>query len=388
MTFIKKTYLKNNISWGKKLIRFAIVNSRPIIKNIYKTNYSKNVLISYITSPFKRNKIRHSHSNHQEVLDIADTFSSLKYNVDVCDYTLQRPINYNKYDIIFGFGDPFDTSFYHENRALKILFYTGAHAIYQNNAELERILKIRKRKGVFILPRRVIRYAWSASTVLSDYIISIGNAWTVSTLKQNYKGTIFPINVSAFNFFPQEELQRDWNLAKNNYLWIGSSGLVHKGLDLCIESLSNSKFNLHICGPMEDDFSEMYYKELYSSNNIFYHGFVDISSDKFKSIIKDCGFILYPSCSEGQSGSVITAMFTGLIPIVSRQTGVSCEKFGFYIDTLDVKTIYNICNYVSSLSFEDYQRKSLMSYEYCKRNHTKNIFKKNFLKIILNILNL
>lgn len=45
-----------------------------------------------------------------------------------------------------------------------------------------------------------------------------------------------------------------------------------------------------------------------------------------------CGFIVFPSCAEGMSGSVINGMTQGLIPICSPEAGVDLEDFGYTLE--------------------------------------------------------
>ncbi len=43
-------------------------------------------------------------------------------------------------------------------------------------------------------------------------------------------------------------------------------------------------------------------------------------------------FSIFPSCSEGQSGSVLTTMSLGLIPIVTKEVGIDVFDKGFLIN--------------------------------------------------------
>lgn len=355
--------------------------------NVFHTFFNKNVLIFYINDPFKNNKCCFSHSNFLEAKKIAEVFKQFNYNVDVYHWFYNGNIDYTKYDVIFGFGNSFEKSFYTKYNGLRIYYATGAHSYYQNNAEMKRVKSLKERRGILLTPRRAVPYTWSASTVLSNAIISLGNEWTASTYKEFFDGTIYNVNVSAFNFYPPTSLDRNWEFAKKNFLWMGSGGLVHKGLDLCLDVFKDlPDLNLHICGPKEEDFFKLYHKELQETPNIYYHGFVDISSENFKNIVKKCGFLIYPSCSEGQAGSVITSMFTGLLPIITKQTGVDIGQYGFLIEDESIDKIRKIIKEVSKLEDETLINKSKMAYEYCAANHTIEIFKNKMTLILEEIL--
>jgi len=118
----------------------------PLI-NIYKTDFKKNVLICYITKPFRK-KINYSHTNLNEAIIISKIFSELNFNVDVVDYDFNGFINFEKYDVVFGFGDSFTKSFYNRNKKIITIFYaTGMHFLIQNYNSLKRIEEVFRKKN-------------------------------------------------------------------------------------------------------------------------------------------------------------------------------------------------------------------------------------------------
>jgi hypothetical protein len=90
----------------------------------------------------------------------------------------------------------------------------------------------------------------------------------------------------------------------------------------------NTSISLVVCSQFqaEQDFCTVYKKDLFHSPNILPVGVVDITSDLFKKISQVCSYTVLPSCSEGMSGSVLTAMSAGLIPIVSRECGFEDDE--------------------------------------------------------------
>jgi len=111
-----------------KLFRSIIKKfRRRQISNYLKTHYKKNALISYITHPFNCG-INLTHTNYAEVLEIAKVFHELSYNVDIVDYDYEGNLDYDKYSVIFGFGEPLVNSFYHRNHKILTIYYgTGMH---------------------------------------------------------------------------------------------------------------------------------------------------------------------------------------------------------------------------------------------------------------------
>jgi len=358
---------------------------RPI-NNLYKTTFNKKVLISYITAPFRK-KIS-SHTNSIEVAIIAEVFHELGYQVYIVNYNKSYEFNSkNKFDVVFGFGVPFKNSFFYKGskEVKRISYATGAHNSYQNNAEIERIRYLHKRKGLYLSPKRVVDQAWSIYSNLSNLVIVIGNdSFTVKTFQQNLDSPIRAINLPLHDR-GGGIVNRDYSEAKKHFLWFGSGGLVHKGLDLCIDVFSKlDDYHLHICGPKEDVFFDLYEKEL-QFNNIHYHGFVDLKSDSFKSIVTMCAFTLFPSCSEGMSGSLLTTMSAGLLPLATKETGVDrIDDFGFEVQgTLESieESIYKAVN-MDDLILAN---KSKQVSEYMAITFTEKNFKKQLMTAIQSI---
>lgn len=140
--------------------------------------------------------------------------------------------------------------------------------------------------------------------------------------------------VSIINRLSQQVLypwleDKDFDNCRKNFLWFGSGGLVHKGLDLVLEGfVQKPDFHLTICRPIsqEEDFVKAFYKELYQKSNAHTIRWIDVSSQKFRNILNSCVGIVYPSCSEGGGGSVINCMHAGLIPIVSYEASVEVQE--------------------------------------------------------------
>ncbi|KIM04247.1 MAG: hypothetical protein KN64_08645 [Sulfurovum sp. AS07-7] len=354
------------------------------LKNIYKTCFDKNLLISYTVLPFLTNK--NSHTNVQESRIIANIFKELEFNIDIIHYTNKKEIDYKKYDVIFGFGEPFENSFVQKD--LKRIYYaTGAHVCHQNYAEIKRVEKVNNKYNANILPKRLVPWNWSLSTSLSDSLIVIGNYWTKSTYEKYTTKPIYLLNATALINENSQNIVRDIKKTKKNFLWFGSSGLVHKGLDLCLEYFSeHSELILHICGPMEDDFKKVFGK-YFEKENIFYYGFTNVNSQKFIDIVSQCSFGILPTCSEGQATALLTSMGAGLIPIATKQSGIDIEKLGFLLNDLDLDSIDKIVQKIMTLENLEIETNSKKLIKYIKNNHSLVSFGENLKVLAYKVLN-
>jgi glycosyltransferase involved in cell wall biosynthesis len=386
--FIKK-FIPSDL-WD--IFRFVHKKFKKTIKNYFNTNFRENVLISYITYPFK-NGVNLGHTNNAEVFEIAKVFKELGYNIDIVDYDYESNLDYDKYSIIFGFGEPLEKSFYNKNHKILTIFYgTGMYDIHNNHATLKRIEEVYKKKGKLLLESgRIIDKAWSAQTSLVDSIITLGNDEVVNSYKQYFSREIYNIPVSYYKIFDSEQILKNKSFidAKNHFLWFGSSGLIHKGLDLLLEVFKElPDLHLHICGPINNEprFKAVYYEELYNTKNIHTYGFINIQSKSFKDIIDKCAFVIFPSCSEGEPSSVINVMVYGLIPIVTNTAGIRIKDFGIEIKELTNTSVKESIIKAVNLSKDEIEKRSMKCANDTINNHSIEKYSHELKKALIEIL--
>lgn len=364
-------FLKSIYSWAK--------SSRKIC-NVFNSNHKKVVLISYTVFPFLRRTA--THTNYQESIAIAQIFDELGYIVDVIHYSNGRCVDYSKYDVIFGFGEPFENCFNSPYKNKRIYYATGAQVCFQNHAEIKRVQAVNAKYAACATPKRIVPWMWSRSTTMSDALVVIGNEWTKSTYAAFTQTPIISVNATAFINEKTANIERDIKKSRTNYLWFGSAGLIHKGLDLCLEYFAkHPEFHLHICGPEDEEFFRIFKREL-NQPNIHFYGFVDVQSDLFVEIVSQCSFAVLPTCSEGQATALLTAMGSGLIPVSTIYSGIDIQEYGYLISNLNVDGIAEAVNVTANLTAEEIANKSKKSQEIIQQNHTLGIFK-NRLKHVM-----
>lgn len=338
----------------KKLLKKFIPNllkrmiskylNNQIITNFYKTNYTRRALLSYITSPFKKDSL--SHTNYFEAQSWAKILHELGYIVDVIHYENSKKIDLSKYDLICGFGDVFQHYFENiKNTKTKTIYYaTGMHVCHQNHATLTRIKDVYEKKQIWLgKSARFVEKTWTHQTSLVDGIIALGNEVCADSYRKYFDGHVYALPATFYKTFDAEIIiNQRTDESKKHYLWFGSSGLIHKGLDLCLEYfVNNQDVYLHVCGPIENEpeFVATYKKELFETPNIKTYGFVDIQSKEFEYILINCSFSIFPSCSEGGAVSVLTTIGNGgLIPIITKETTINTGH-EIWIDGLNYENI-------------------------------------------------
>lgn len=386
--------LQNIIYVFRKEIKSAgKIIFRPPIINYFRTSYKHNALVSYITDPFI-NEINLRHTNTFESMEIGKALNEAGFNVDITDYDYSGRIDYSKYDLIIGFGEPLINSFYKRNKKIITVYYgTGMHVHTQNVNTLNRVKEVFEKKGVWLPGSgRIVEKSWSIQTTLVDAMILLGNDEVTKTYSPNFQGRTYNIPASFFNVTNPNKIivDKDFNKAKDHFLWFGSSGLIHKGLDLLLDVFSKREnIHLHICGPLEGEpeFIQTYYTELFRKQNIHYHGFVSMNSEIFKELLKKCAFVVLPSCSEGGGASVLNVCGNGgLLPLLSREASIDTDDFGFVFEKINNESILAIIDRVLLLQENEIKTLSLKCLDVISKKHSQTNYTKELRKCLTEII--
>jgi glycosyltransferase involved in cell wall biosynthesis len=347
------------------------------------------VLISHILEALlvkPGQSVPHSHTRYWEATQIVKTFVDLGYSVDAIHYTNRAFLPRKNYAFFVDARFNFDRIAPLLNRGcVKILHGETAHILFHNAAEAKRLLALYQRRGVTLPARRWERVNKAAE--YADCITIFGNAFTLSTYRCTDR-PIYPLPISTTVLLPWPET-KDFDACRKRFLWFGSGGMVHKGLDLVLEAFAGMPdYQLTVCGPVqkEKDFEEAFYTELYATPNIRTIGWVDTQSAAFREITTDCIGLVYPSCSEGQSGAVVECLHAGLIPIISFESGVDTHDFGVILKTCTVDEIRDAVRMVASLPAQKLQGMARTAWEFARANHTCERFAAEYRKAITHMM--
>ena len=375
----------------EKIIYLVNLWRKRPVRNYFNKNYNKKVLISYITHPFRKQSF--SHTNYYEAIALAKAMDDLGYIVDIIEYTTTKINNIQDYDLILGFGDIFQFYFENSNKDIKTIYYgTGMHVCHQNTATLKRLKDVYHKKGRWVTESvRYVNKTWSYQTTLVDGIIALGNEECTSTYRRHFLGPIHSIPVPCYLTQDSIKIIEERELdANKSFLWFGGLGLIHKGLDLLLDYFSrNSHINLHICGDIfnEKEFIEVYSREIFESKNVYVHGFVDIATNQFESILKKCSFSIFPSCSEGGCPSLITTIINGaLIPIATKETSINLDN-GIIINDFNYTEIDKAIKKSLELNDKDIISLQKNNLEYFKSINSKENYFIDLKKSLESILN-
>jgi len=374
---------------GVEMTRYAPDCAATVVSLEPESKGQGSALLALWLSPFllkEGEPVPVSHSHYATSLEIARIFLDLGYSIDVIDYLNGGFIPQKRYDFFISFRTNFEKIGKRLNDdCIKVVQLDTAHWLFHNWASLSRGLRLQQRRGVTLKGMKTVDSNMAIEH--ADYAIIDGNSFAMDTYRYAQK-PLFRIPVLTSVVYPWLQ-NRDFEVCRNSFLWLGSSGLVHKGLDLVLEAFAEMpNCHLYVCGPIhqEEDFQKAYDKELYQTVNIHTIGWVDISSPAFIEIMEKCVGLIFPSCSESQAGSVLTCMHGGLIPIISYESDVEVDDFGLLLKECSIDEIKNCVGMLSSLPAEKLQRMSRKTWEFARQHYTREMFSEQYRKIVGNIL--
>jgi glycosyltransferase involved in cell wall biosynthesis len=354
-------------------------------------NRKKRALVSYVTKPlrfklpFNNSKV-YNFSNAGIAINIVRALKDLNYAVDVIDWDDESFVPTKHYDLFIGHGGcNFERIAHHlSSDTVKIYFATGMYWKKSNEAEEERLKSFEKRHDIRLSYERKVIYSEEYANRTADGIICLGN----QTIKDSFSGfpLLINLNIAAYSDNRYEAVKKDFAFSKDKFLFFSGQGSVHKGLDLLLEAFSGADAHLYICHAVRQEFFKIYKHELNNLPNIHFIGGISLRSEKFYNLIDTCAFIIHPSCAEGQPGSVIDCMHQGLIPVVSRETGIDVDDFGIELKSCSVEEIIKIVRDLSQRSSEWCEEMSRRTRKAAIAKFSEKVFLHNMKEAIQHII--
>lgn len=384
------------MSWKQRRLDLAPANLRAEARRLY-AKYSRKLrgddrrvvrlpaegerrgalLLSYILDPFllgDPGRIPYSHTHFWESFTIARTWAALGYDVDCVSWTNAAFEPAQDYDVVIDVRTNLERWAPRLPGALKVLHADTAHYSFHNPAQERRYHDLARRRGAALLDHK--RLPENRAAEVADAVVVLGNRFTRSTYAFAGKPVLHvPVSV-PFTYAADEG--KDFAAVRRRFLWFGSGGLVHKGLDLTLEAFAGlPDHELLICGPIrrERDFERAYFRELYETPNIRTLGWVDVAPASFLALARTCLGLVYPSCSEGGGSSVYTCMHAGLVPLVNFEVSVDVDpSFGLLLEQVTPEAIRAAVRELSGRSPAALATMAAAAREQARRVSSKEIF--------------
>lgn len=350
----------------------------------------KRALVSYTTPPFllsRRNRRSLQFSNAGIARTLVQVLNDMGYVVDIVDWDDQQFRPARPYDLFVGHGG---RNYEGIARALgpdtaKVYFATTLYWREQNRRAEQRLWDLEQRRGVRLPPDRLIADDEDFANGAADGIVCLGN----ETAKASFHRfpLVIPLNNGYYSDPRRQDVTRkDFADCRDHFLFFSSTGNVHKGLDLLLEAFARTDAHLHICQNIAPEFRAVYRHELEDLPNIHFVGYTVMRSPAFYRLMDACGFLIHPSCAEGQPGSVIECMQQGLIPILSRENNISTEDFGITLPDCSVAQIVGAVEDLRRRTPQWCRERSLRTQRAAERDYSAAGFARNMRGALTGIL--
>lgn len=370
--------------YEKQFGSYSILN---LNRNLLDKNQKK-ILLCYTIREFQMNVSNNiSHANILHSLQMVKILINHGYAIDVLKTNDLLSVNklQDDYDLILGFGPVFEKIISDFNKGKKILFLT-------ENDPRNVAIKYKEREDYFRLRHgsRLLKYSLKRDNfytekqiVNADIVIAMNSDYNLNLIKESGI-PIYKINSNGIKNVNYIYDNSRVFMNRNNFVWFGSAGLIHKGLDILIDTfkLLPDK-TLSIYGV---DLRELPIINRRIPLNVHLCGRVDVYSQEYiNEVLLKNTFIIFPSCSEGMSTAVATSMMHGLIPIITPECGFDNQEYFIEINDYHIESIIQT---IKSLEIKTEKELKIMSekvYHYSQKKFSLSYFTESFDRILTDI---
>lgn len=374
-----------------------------VLRNINRLSFApnsslKHALLYYKTEPFvmpwKLSGYRHT--NLWEIVEMVRILNRYGYVVDVVDRDDKKFVPEDVYDLFLGLGagqsgKQFSKYAKKMPRATKILIAAGPEPGLSNKLVFDQYARFNQRHGCKVPAMRIRGdLDFESFTRDTDYFMPIGEKHTFSPQSYMALGkpvlNYLPSTSPAIRFLPEWLKTR----SRRAFLCFAGDGFICKGVDVVVDAFADMPdAEVYICGPhSEPAFFEVLGAKLAAAPNIRYEGFIKVGGARFEELVAKCAYVVFPSSSEGCATSIATVLRTGLLPVVTRETGIDIDQFGIYIDGEKenlVEETMSACRKAMEISDSEYRQRVWDCLKDSSK-YTQASFTDSFEKVVLEVL--
>lgn len=322
-----------------------------------------------------------------EIFKLIKILSEFGFCIDIVSVNDMRSLDYvksNNYSLIFGFGEMFYKMTQLQPEAQSIFYVTENHPEFSLREETKRLdyFKERHKRKKALIERSGRFYKPEHVSVKYDHVIILGEAEQFAS-QYDKPFSLFPTGFLNAKFINKP---KDHIYTRRHFLWLGSSAVIHKGLDLLIDIMrERDDITLHICGLNPKSRSLL---EVPQKRNIIDYGFVNINSEEFLKIVDTCTFSILPSCSEGMATSIATSMLHGLIPVVMKDAGFNrLGTNAIYLDSFKIDYLSKMLSQLVDYDIEDLRIFSEKVQLFAAQNFNPSAYEQSLRSILSEIIN-
>ncbi|MCL4837348.1 MAG: glycosyltransferase [Thermoanaerobaculia bacterium] len=373
-----RTWLGRFHRLGTRLARRARGIERRVVRLEPPGEPVGQALLSYIVDPFlagAEDRLPLSHTHFWESWRMGRTLVELGFAVDAIHWTNTAFLPTRSYDLVVDVRLNLERlAPLLPSGAVKVMHIETSHPAVHNPAQRRRLAALAARRGVRLAPfkmleeNRAIEHA-DAATILGNEVTQAGYRFAGRPLH--------PVPISQPLVWPFPD-GKPFAECRRRFVWFGSGGMVHKGLDLVLEVFAGlPELELAVVGPVDREraFSRAFARELERTPNITTHGWMEIADPAFRRLADRSLALVYPSCAEGQNGGAVTCMHAGLIPVLSRECGLDlADDRGVLLRDSSLDEIRSRVLELASRPPEQSAAMARRAWEWVRVHHTRERF--------------
>ena len=208
----------------------------------------------------------------------------------------------------------------------------------------------------------------------ADSIFLVGNATVARSFLQDGREIS---SIRRFNYASALPCRAEDSLVPGDMprlLYVTTEMCLRKGFDIVADMLQKLQDVPFVCGIIGGAGESDYQSKLSDLQQRFgakvhLHGWVDSGKPAYKELLQKYDFVLFPSLEEGQAGSVLDAMSQGLIPLITRETGIDFAPLGYLHPELNCEHNNNILQQAVSMSKEQVLKLQQQTLRYYRIYH-------------------
>jgi len=254
-----------------------------------------------------------------------------------------------------------------------VLFAVNSHPDFRNTALLDFIKENSLSEGSLAPNELVDSEEQKKSISLADCILCVGN---MDIYNSYIDGGVLPNKIKMFNYSTGKSTDNPNNNTDGpiRLLYSASEIGLRKGFDILSDMAikhKNGDFKLTIIGKPSNKYYENKINALKKQlgKKLLYRGWVSSETKKYDQLVYENDFIISPSLEEGQLGVAIEAMSNGVIPVVTKQSGIDYSPVGFLDPKLGSDNNYIIFNRLLNADKGTLKKIKLKTLEFYREFH-------------------
>lgn len=266
---------------------------------------------------------------------------------------------HEKFDLAIGTINGFKKLTQTVDARINVIFNAQMHPIERNLIFLKFINENKlARYNLFDFRSISSMFSEIAGIKKANFLLGVGNFVTQNSFIK------YGVDRNKIKFINYGILNKDVNINTIikrypiiDFIYFATEVGMRKGFDLLFEIFSNLSigkydFKLHIVGALNHPvyIEKMDTLKCKLNDKIIFHGWINSDTDEYEEILANTDVLLFPSLEEGQAGTVIDSIRQGVIPLLSRNTGVDFSPLGFFDSNVDSKSNINLVKSIFSKS--------------------------------------